>query len=253
MWFSMGLMLVGIAQAGPAEKELKKLDKSCKAGDAADCFRLGEMLDYGGDVPRDRPRAGIAYDRACEAGNLDACNALGHLIDDGSVDDPRSAVDLFSASCADWDGADLEAIVAHPYRSAVSNGCLHAGWRSSDPRELFDKACRATWDPVACFNSAVGAVDAPGLARWELVVRACNLGHVQTVDRREPMMLDEAGRIEVLSMLPEQPIPIRGPAIEQGRASTAAEMLHTYCRPISRRLSSGAAVPFHLNDLDADP
>jgi TPR repeat protein len=76
-------------------------DRTCSAGNAGDCSRLGFMYANGQGVELNPSRAAKLYQEACDRGFPGGCANLGHLYDQGKgVDkDNAHAVRLYTQAC----------------------------------------------------------------------------------------------------------------------------------------------------------
>src|SRR6185436_7176802 len=68
----------------PGNREAKRLNRACEAGEAAACNGFGQKLLKGEYVLRDPPRAAAVLKKACDGEIADGCARLGVLYQDGT-------------------------------------------------------------------------------------------------------------------------------------------------------------------------
>jgi len=73
----------------------------CDGGDAAACYRLGNLYEEGMGTPRDMARAHGLHARACDAGRGEACRTLGILLSyqSGPPADAARSLALLARAC----------------------------------------------------------------------------------------------------------------------------------------------------------
>jgi TPR repeat protein len=77
------------------------LEKSCNAGNAADCFVLATRVHDGIDARRDPARAAELFRKACKGKNQDACadDARALALGEGQRPNPRTAIPALEKMC----------------------------------------------------------------------------------------------------------------------------------------------------------
>ena len=92
----MILALLLAASASPVD-----LEKSCNAGNAADCLELGTRIHDGIGVRRDPARAADLFRKACKAKNQDACadDAWALALGEGQAPKVRTAIPRLERMC----------------------------------------------------------------------------------------------------------------------------------------------------------
>jgi TPR repeat protein len=90
------LAVLILAAATPAD-----LEKSCNAGNAADCFELAIRVHDGIGARRDPARAGDLFRKACKGKNQDACadDARALALGEGRSPNPRAAIPALEKMC----------------------------------------------------------------------------------------------------------------------------------------------------------
>ncbi|MFT3914456.1 MAG: hypothetical protein QM704_10155 [Anaeromyxobacteraceae bacterium] len=158
---------LGAAAAAPACPDVGACDRGCRAGEAAGCARLGDLLGAG--LPSDRPKAGAAWSRACNLGALEACERGARALDDAGFHE--ASVPAFRRACLD--GASQAA--CRRGWELLERG--EPGGRDAPAVPLLERGCAGS-DREACARLAAHRWDgAPrlGPAALEPLVRACTL------------------------------------------------------------------------------
>jgi TPR repeat protein len=141
-------LVSGALAEGDAAKALGLFQKSCDAGYADGCSRLGAAYEKGEGAAADPAKAKSLYDQACKAGSMDGCARLAHAYEKG-VGVPASA------SKADGVIAKLcggeQARLCYGHGLILKDGGLEGPENPDGMLELFDFACRGgyTW---ACYR-----------------------------------------------------------------------------------------------------
>jgi uncharacterized protein len=202
--------------------------KSCAAGNANGCFRLGWLTWSGDGMARDEERAMEIYADACTRGAAEACAFRGlHLIDskDAKPDDVVStlqrACDLgSSAGCAhlaflyatgtvaERDDAKATPLYVRACELGDARGCYNVGLMYADGRGVaadaaraiaaYDEGCRGG-SSTACTNLGYAYEHGEGVAKdekraVELYRRGCDGTSCQPANRRACVNLGRAYR-----------------------------------------------------------
>jgi hypothetical protein len=109
--------------------------RTCAAGNASDCDRLGFMYSNGMGVPRDYAKAKVFETKACDGGNPYGCNNLGFLEQTVDKDYAQAATDLTKA--CDAGNPNGCASLAFQYEGGL--GVLKD---ISEARDLYAKSCK---------------------------------------------------------------------------------------------------------------
>ncbi len=106
-------------------------EKSCEAGDADSCSRLGALLLYGRGIARDERRAQNLFVAACRAGSIEACNL-------GANSGGKELRDAF--------GDDLRVACRAKHYPSCTNLAIRL---EGTPRQLYEVACKGG-ESMAC-------------------------------------------------------------------------------------------------------
>ncbi len=92
-----------VVKAVPAKASgVKGYERTCKAGDAAACYKLAVLYDEGKKgVKRSKQKAAALYKKACDMGKMGACYNLGRMYQhgEGVARDYKQAARLYKKAC----------------------------------------------------------------------------------------------------------------------------------------------------------
>jgi TPR repeat protein/membrane associated rhomboid family serine protease len=178
---ALGLTLVGPAGGAAAARPLAM---ACELGDAEGCRLWGMLLDAGQGVPRDVPRAMVAYERGCDGRDAFACLRLANAVHQGRgiARDPKRAAALALESC------DL----GEPRGCTLRGMQLVAGNDMSGGIRQFERACSAG-ESIAC--TELGELFETGRGVPRDVARAANSYYAPACARGMAVACTRAGRL----------------------------------------------------------
>jgi hypothetical protein len=143
----------------PSEMALAKA-AACDKGDAAACYRLGNLYEEGIGTPGDMARAHALHARACEAGRGEACRILGLLLtyESGPPADAARSLQLLTRAC-DLDFLDACATVGGRLLADDATRNVADGVR------LLTRGCqRGYWPACRALESHRSLIENSGIA-----------------------------------------------------------------------------------------
>ena len=174
----MTLALIALASAcNPENQKAKQLTASCDSGDPKACYDLGERLEEGRFILRDRVRAAQLFEKSCNGGVGNGCSSLGVMTlvagrpqnnpsakKKSAKPDTAEALALFKKGC-DIGGAKACTRLGTFYRKGV-----RVTRDDAQAAALFRKACDAG-DFVGCSSLVPLYVAGEGVSQDVTVAR----------------------------------------------------------------------------------